>query len=298
MSNSLLAEADTAITVRRVAGRIGAEIDGLTLSGDLSDATITKITAALLAHRVLFFRNQHQMSDAAQEAFSARFGALVPHPTAGIRLGTAAVLDYDSRVSHGRADVWRTNVSFIPAYPKYSVLRGVVVPEFGGDTVWSNTVAAYQSLPTDLRTLAASLRAIHTNAYNHDLEHPDATPDQRRYHQEVFASVVLEAEHPVVRVHPETGERTLLLGGFVKRLVGHSQRESDRLVEVIQSYVQRIENTVRWRWREGDVAIWDNRATQHYAVYDYGDQQRVMRRTTVQGDTPVGVDGQRSKALA
>ena len=115
----------------------------------------------------------------------------------------------------------------------------------------------------------------------------------RRY-REVFASTVYETEHPVVRVHPETGERTLILGQFLKSFVGLSGANSARLFAILQDHVIRLENTVRWRWAQGDVAIWDNRATQHYAINDYGDQQRVMRRVTLAGDVPVGLDGRQS----
>ena len=282
------------LDVRPVAGRVGAEIAGVTLSGDLPEATVEAINAALLRHKVIFFRDQTHLTDAEQERFSARLGDLVPHPTQPVRDGTSSVLELDSRTGYGRADAWHTDVTFVAAYPKISVLRGVIVPKAGGDTVWSNTAAAYNSLPADLKALAETLWAVHTNAYDYAAAKPDASEEARRHHDEVFASTAYETEHPVVRVHPETGERTLILGSFVQRFVGHSKRESERLYDLLQSYVQRIENTVRWRWREGDVAIWDNRATQHIAVNDYGDQPRVVRRTTIDGDVPVSVDGRHS----
>ena len=111
----------------------------------------------------------------------------------------------------------------------------------------------------------------------------------------MFTSTVYETEHPVVRVHPVSGEKTLLLGHFVKRLKGYSQADSSQLFNLLQSHVTRLENTVRWRWNTGDVAIWDNRATQHYAVDDYGTQERIVRRVTLKGDVPVSVHGQASK---
>jgi taurine dioxygenase len=138
------------------------------------------------------------------------------------------------------------------------------------------------------------LWAIHSNAYDYAAVRPRATADEKKHFEEVFTSTIYETEHPVVRVHPETGERSLLLGNFVQRLVGLSKSDSTKLYEVFQSYVTAPENTVRWHWRAGDVAIWDNRATQHYAVNDYGDQHRVVRRATVDGDVPVSVDGRRS----
>ena len=120
----------------------------------------------------------------------------------------------------------------------------------------------------------------------------------RKHHDEVFLSTVYETEHPVVRVHPETGERTLLLGQFVRQILGVPAADSRHLFDLFQRHVTRLENTVRWRWSPGDLAIWDNRATQHYAIDDYGDLPRRMHRVTVAGDVPVGVDGQRSLARA
>ncbi|TIX60037.1 MAG: TauD/TfdA family dioxygenase, partial [Mesorhizobium sp.] len=160
--------------------------------------------------------------------------------------------------------------------------------------IWSNTHAAYENLPAPLKILADNLWAIHSNAYDYAAVRPRATAEEKRHFEEVFTSTIYETEHPVVRVHPETGEKSLLLGNFVQRLVGLSKSDSAKLYEVFQSYVTAPENTVRWRWQVGDVAIWDNRATQHYAVNDYGDQHRVVRRATVDGDVPIGVDGRRS----
>ena len=114
----------------------------------------------------------------------------------------------------------------------------------------------------------------------------------------MFVSSLWEAEHPVVHVHPVSGERALLLGHFVKRLVGFSSRESAQLFELLQNRITRLDNTVRWQWQQDDVVIWDNRSTQHYAVNDYGTQPRVVRRVTVEGEIAVGVDGSHSRTVA
>ena len=116
-------------------------------------------------------------------------------------------------------------------------------------------------------------------------------------HLKTFVSTVYETEHPVVQNHPETGEPALLLGGFAQRLVGHQSTESADILRTLQSYVTRPENTVRWHWRAGDIAVWDNRSTQHYAIYDYGTQHRRVHRVTTAGVTPVGLDGRPSVAL-
>ncbi|MGX5844758.1 TauD/TfdA dioxygenase family protein [Mesorhizobium sp. ArgA1] len=285
-----IAQADVApLTVH-----VGAEIRNVRLSGDLPHAVVTAINDLLLRHKVVFFRDQDHLDDAEQECFARRLGDLVPHPTQGPVAGTASILELDSSRGGGRADQWHTDVTFVDAYPKFSVLRGVVIPPAGGDTIWANTTAAYESLPTALKQLAENLWAVHSNAYDYAAARPRSTEAEKRHFEEVFTSTIYETEHPVVRVHPETGERTLLLGNFVQRFVGLSKNDSQKLYEVLQSYVTAPENTVRWHWRPGDVAIWDNRATQHYAVNDYGDQHRVVRRATVDGDVPVAIDGRRS----
>lgn len=281
-------------SLARVAPRIGAEIGGLRLSGDLPQPAIEALLGLLARHKVLFFRGQTHLDDAGQERFALRLGALAPHPTQAVVKGTASVLELDASRGGGRADQWHTDVTFVEAYPKASVLRGVVIPPVGGDTVWANTASAYDSLPAPVKALADSLRAIHSNAYDYAAQRPQSREVDRKYHAEVFASDVYETEHPVVRVHPETGERNLLLGSFVQRIAGLSREDGAKIFDLLQSYVTAPENTVRWRWQAGDVAIWDNRATQHYAVNDYGDAPRVVRRVTVAGDVPVGVDGRAS----
>ena len=282
------------IEVLPIGGRIGAEIRGVKLSADLDAATVEAIRAAWLQHKVIFFRNQHHLDEASQEALTSVFGgAPVKHPTVPSIEGTRYILELDSRHG-GRANSWHTDVTFVDAYPKASILRALVVPTSGGDTVWANTAAAYQDLSPALKALADSLWALHTNEYDYAARRPEASSDALEHYQKVFTSTVYETEHPIVRVHPETGERTLLLGHFVKRILGLSSHDSAHLFQVFQEHVTKLENTVRWRWAVGDVAVWDNRATQHYAVNDYGDQHRVVRRVTVDGDVPVGVDGRSS----
>jgi alkyl sulfatase len=281
-------------SVRPVAGRIGAEISGLRLAGDLPADALAAIRRLLFHYKVLFVRGQGHLDDAEHEAFARGFGDIVGHPTIPPRAGSAATLELDASRGGGRANHWHTDVTFVDAYPQASILRAVVMPSYGGDTAWANTVAAYNDLPADLRALADRLWGIHTNDYDYASIRPNASDDDRRSHAEVFTSTVYETQHPVVRIHPETGERSLILGGFLQKLVGYSQTDSAHLICILQAHVTRLENTVRWRWAEGDVAIWDNRATQHYAIDDYGSQPRLVRRVTVAGDVPVSVDGRRS----
>ncbi|HTY56169.1 MAG TPA: TauD/TfdA family dioxygenase [Candidatus Binataceae bacterium] len=281
------------LEVRRVAGHLGAEISGVRLSGDLSSAVVKAIREALFKHKVIFFREQTHLDESSHEAFGRLLGDIVPHPTVPSLKGTEAVLDIDG-TNGNRATAWHTDVTFVDAYPQASILRALVVPEFGGDTVWANTAHAYQSLPEKLKEIANGLWAVHSNAYDYSVPAPKAQPEKLRRYFEVFASTVYETEHPVVRVHPETGERTLILGAFVRRFLDLPRADSAQLFSLLQGYITRIENTVRWRWSVGDVAIWDNRATQHVAVDDYGTQPRLHRRVTVAGDVPVSIDGRRS----
>ncbi len=294
ISNPLSGRSIPLSDVSRLSARIGAEIRNVRLSGDLPNETVKEINDLLLQHRVVFFRGQDHLDDAEQERFAKQLGDLVPHPTVGSIKGTASILELDSARGGGRADSWHTDVTFVDAYPKAAVLRGVVIPEYGGDTIWSNTAAAYQDLPAPLQRLADELWAVHSNAYDYAATRTQATEADRKHFDEVFTGTIYETEHPVVQVHPETGERTLVLGNFVQRFVGLRKGDGQKLLELFQSYITAPENTVRWRWQTGDVAIWDNRATQHIAVNDYGDQHRIVRRATIDGGVPVGIDGRRS----
>lgn len=287
-----------------IGGKIGAIVKGVKLGGDVPAEQVQAIRQALNKYKVLFFRGQNHLDDASQEAFAALLGAPFAHPTVPTKAGSQYILELDSHQG-GRANAWHTDVTFIDAYPSASILRSIVVAESGGDTVWANTAAAYDSLPDVLKNLADRLWAVHSNAYDYAnrsssdfAQRASASTEQTaeavKKYQSTFASTVYETEHPLVHVHPETGEKNLLLGSFVKKIIGVSTSESARLYDIFQEHVTRLEHSVRWRWAEGDVALWDNRATQHVAVNDYGNQHRVMRRVTLAGHLPVSVDGRNS----
>ena len=280
---------DSALDARSITPAIGAEIHDVRLSGDLPAETVTAIREALLRHRVVFFRGQGHLDEAEHQAFARLLGPIVPHPTVPSVAGTEAVLDIDAR--DVRASRWHTDVTFAEAFPLFSVLRGVVIPPVGGDTVWANTVAAYGTLPPVLRGLADQLWALHSNVYDYAATRPNATDRQVQRYETVFKSTVYETEHPVVQVHPLSGERAIILGYFVRRLLDVSSADSGHLFAMLQDHVTRLENTVRWRWSTGDVVMWDNRATQHKAIDDYGQQPRIVRRVTIDGPVSVGIDG-------
>jgi len=285
------------LTIRRVSGNIGAEIVDFKITPDIDENIFSQIEAALVKYKVLFFRKQSQLNDESHQAFGARFGKVVAHPTVPAPTGTK-LFELDASKGGGRADSWHTDVTFVEAFPKISILRGVKIPEYGGDTVWANTATAYENLPDELKHFAESLRAVHSNDYDYGADRIVAEQQRLDHHRKVFVSAVYEAEHPVVHVHPVSGEKALLLGHFFKRLSGFSSRESARLFELLQNRVIQLENTVRWQWQQDDVVIWDNRATQHYAVNDYGTQPRLVRRVTIEGDAAVAVDGSRSRTLS
>lgn len=287
-------DAGTGLELVPLAGRIGVQVHGIRLGADLPDGVMALLRTALERHKVLFFRDQSHLDDAAHQAFGRHWGSPVTHPTAPDQKGDF-LLELDSRHG-GKSNIWHTDVTFLADYPAASILRGVVIPPAGGDTMWANTAAAYERLPEPLRLLADTLWAVHSNDYDYAVNQTD-TDEELDAYQAAFIETVFEAEHPLVRVHPVTGERTMVLGSFFKHFVGLNSTDSRRLFETFQYHITRPENVVRWHWQPGDAIIWDNRATQHYAIDDYGDQHRVVRRVTIQGDVPVGIDGRRSRQL-
>lgn len=286
--------ADT-LRVAKLGSRIGARVEGVKLSGGLPPETVAQIRAAILEHKVVFFRDQGHLDDEAQIAFGELLGPLTTaHPT--VNTGSSRVLSL--RATRGMAaNSWHTDVTFVDRVPAFSILRGVTIPEYGGTTNWANTATAYEALPPQLKALVDDLWAVHSNDY--DYAHSFDTEDQEnlQYKREEFTRLIYKTEHPVVRVHPETGERTLVLGHFVQHFCGFNSKESNALFNLLQDRVTKLENTVRWSWAEGDVAIWDNRATQHYAVADFDIQPREVRRITVQGDVPVAINGRSSRVI-
>ncbi|MFD5778453.1 TauD/TfdA dioxygenase family protein [Streptomyces sp. NPDC126933] len=257
---------------------IGAEIRGLDLSGPLSPAVREELNRALLEWKVLFFRGQHLSSDA-QRAFARNWGELETNPLLAtgaardvVRLDRTAVPTYEN--------VWHTDVTFRERPALGAVLQLREVPPAGGDTLWADMAAAYDNLPREVKDRIDGARAVH-----------DFVPGFARFSpaarlapfQELFPPV----EHPVVRRHPETGRRMLFVNAsFTTRIVGFEPEESDRLLRLLFQQAHVPEFQVRFRWEAGDIAFWDNRATQHYAVSDYGTHRRVAERVAIVGDRP------------
>ncbi len=284
----------TRLEVRKITARIGAEVTGLTPDLDLDAETIAAVRAALNEHKALVFRGV-SLDDEGQQRFAGYFGPLTSaHPTVPAVDGEPNVLPVDSE--NGRANHWHTDVTFVLNPPQASTLRSIVVPSYGGETQIANAAAGYRDLPGPLRAFADSLRAVHTNDYDYAVppENLNCTERERRA---VFISTKYETVHPVVRVHPLTGERGLFIGGFAQRIVGFSTGESRDLLRLLQAYVTRPENVLRVSWEPGQLVLFDNRITQHYAIDNYDDAPRRLNRVTVAGDIPVGIDGRQSYSV-
>ncbi len=291
------------VQVKPLAGHVGAEIQGVDISKPLPDEAVASIRAALLRWKVVFFRDQ-QIGHAEQIAFAARFGELTyahPHEDEPFE-EFPEILPIDSRRYDRRygkrfsyENRWHTDVTAAVNPPAASILRAHILPPYGGDTTWTNLVAAYEGLSAPLRALVDGLRAEHRFGLRFAPQDQDS-PYLRKVRENPLISI-----HPVVRVHPETGERALFVSpGFTSHIVGLSPRESSAILELLFEQISRPAYTVRFRWEPGSVAFWDNRATAHLGPQDLGhlDVDRVLYRVTLTGDIPVGVDGVRSELVA
>ncbi|WP_081437941.1 TauD/TfdA dioxygenase family protein [Pseudofrankia asymbiotica] len=289
---------DIGLDVRPLSGYIGAEIFGVDLRQPLEPAVVAEIRATLLKWKVVFFRDQ-DITPAQQVAFGRQFGEVTPgHPTLPTLEGQPEVFPLDSRAEHYRSEIrvqslWHTDVTFVHNPPTASILRGVIVPPYGGDTQWTNLVTAYETLSAPIRDLIDGLHAVHVNQLH--LERGDSSKLSA-----LFAKTAYEAVHPVVRVHPETGERALFVNpNFTTRIVELSNPESAQILDLLYRHLATPAFTVRFRWQPNSIAFWDNRATAHLAPTDQGntDFDRVMHRITLAGSIPVGVDGKQSETL-
>ncbi|MEU8978665.1 TauD/TfdA family dioxygenase [Streptomyces sp. NPDC048309] len=283
------------IEIHKVTGNIGARISGVDIAKPLDDETVAALRAALNAHKALVF-DEVDLDDEGQQAFARHFGDLTTaHPTVPAVEGAPNVLPVDSE--RGRANHWHTDVTFVLNPPQASTLRSITIPPYGGETLIANSAAAYRDLPEPLRALADTLWAEHTNDYDYAV--PDEQIDEEQAAQRAqFTSIKYRTAHPVVRVHPLTGERGLFIGGFAQRIVGLSVGESRKILDLLQAYVTRPENILRWRWSPNQLVLFDNRITQHYAIDNYDGLPRRLHRVTVAGDVPVGVEGKESYSIA
>jgi taurine dioxygenase len=274
------------LTVTPLSPAIGAVIDGVNLARPLDAQNQARIEQALLAHKVLFFENQHLTPDQ-QRDFAARFGKLHIHPIYPTVEGTPEVLVLDTHEGNPPDnDTWHSDVTFIETPPLGAVLYAKQLPSIGGDTLWSNSIAAYETLSTSMRALLGGLTATHDFEKSFPRSRYATTPDDEAKWLRTRATH-RPAVHPVVRTHPQTGRKGLFVNeGFTTHINELTRSESDSLLHYIFTHVARPEFTVRYRWKPNTVAMWDNRCTQHYALADYLPNRRVMHRATILGDRP------------
>jgi alpha-ketoglutarate-dependent taurine dioxygenase len=300
--NAAVASNTESVQVTPLSAFIGAEINGVDLTQPLEGHQISQIRAALLKWRVIFFREQF-LTHAQHVAFSAQFGELtLGHPVFGHVDGHPEIYSISKYRKATRFEGqallrpwtgWHTDVTAAVNPPFASILRGVTIPPYGGDTQWTSLVAAYEKLSAPLRDFVDGLRGVHKFT-------PPAGASATSAFEKAVQQRALVTEHPLVRVHPETGERALYVSpSFLKHIVGVTPRESQAILELLWEHVTRPEFTVRFKWEPGSIAFWDNRSTAHLAPSDIFDLEfdRQLYRTTLVGDVPVGPDGRASVAL-
>ena len=272
-------------TVKPLSGALGAELTGVDLAGPLDEGAVSVIKQAFHEHLVLLFRGQ-ELTPADQIAFTQIFGPVEPHPLAP-RRGVEGhpevlVLENKKGTPGARNDFWHSDISFAEKPPACSVLYARTITEGCGDTMFCNMYRAYEELSEGMRRMLDGLTAMHTSAAIAERSRAgrsDARP---------IAGIPPPVEHPVARTHPETGRPALYVNPyFTSHFAGMTGEESRPLLEFLYQRATRPENALWHRWREGDLLLWDNRCTMHYAVYDYDDTKpRLMNRTTAGGDRP------------
>jgi taurine dioxygenase len=267
--------------VRRIAGAIGAEIRGVKLLPDLPDGVIAELRRLWLEHLVLFFNNQ-ELTPQELAAVARRFGEVVYYPfLKGLdeapEVIQVAKLE-DETVNFG--GLWHTDTAYLAEPPMATVLMAREVPPHGGDTLFANLYSAYDALSDGMKQMLAPLRAVNSSS----------KADKSRTREDrgaIEAPRVLEAEHPVVRTHPETGRKALYVnGGHTLRFAGMTEAESAPLLEYLFAHQVRPEFTCRFRWKPGSIALWDNRCALHNPINDYHGFRRIMHRVTLAGDRP------------
>ncbi len=271
--------------ISRLCGALGAEVRGVDLAR-LDEAASLAIRDAFHEHLVLVFPDQ-DLTAGAQVAFTELFGPVEPHPLRTRRtvdgFPTVLILENCKGRPGARNDYWHSDISHAERPPAVSVLHALEVPDKRGDTMFCNMYRAYEALSTGLREALRDLRALHSGmaTYARGLAHNDARAID-------LAEVKPPRAHPVVRIHPVTGRAALFVNPhFTIRFEDMTEDESRPLLEVLHAVATRPENVYRHRWRAGDVVMWDNRCTMHYAVRDYTeDMARLMHRTTSAGDVP------------
>jgi taurine dioxygenase len=270
------------LSIRKLAGALGAEITGVDLSRPLSEDIIAEIRRAFVDHQVIFFRDQ-DLSPEQQLAFGRRFGPLNIHPYVAGMAGHPEVMEIVKepmdKVNFGGG--WHSDMSFLEAPSIGSILYAVEIPAWGGDTLFASQVAAYEALTPGLKATLEGLNAVHSAGREYSAQGHSA---QKRASMKVAEAegAVGEFVHPVVKIHPETGKKALYVNpAFTMKFEGWSRRESKPLLDFLFDHCRYEAFTCRFAWAAGSVAFWDNRSVWHFALNDYPGQRRHMRRVTV-----------------
>jgi taurine dioxygenase len=271
-------------TITPVTGALGAVIEGVDLTNPLDAATVEVLRDALHEHSVLFFHDQ-DLDDDQQVAFASHFGTVGPYPLTKMLGGTTLVsMIEDTADSPPDADGWHTDVTWVAEPPAYAVLNARVIPDRGGDTMWSSLFAAYDALSPVMQRLCDQLTVQHSSGQDFH-ERVSRTAGVEVADQ--IAAAFPPVEHPLVRTHPVTGRRALFVSGrFMDQIVGMHRDESDALLGYLNRHIENPNFCVRWHWREHDLAVWDEASTNHRALSDHYPAHRAMRRCTVDGTRP------------
>ncbi|MFZ0850334.1 MAG: TauD/TfdA family dioxygenase [Hyphomicrobiaceae bacterium] len=275
----------SAIEVRPIAGALGAEIGGVDLNGEVSDAAIAAIRRAWLKHCVIFFRDQ-ALAPAQFLSFARRFGEIVEYPFIKGIAGFPEIIPV-VKLEHETTNfggIWHSDTSYLPKPPMATMLIAREVPRHGGDTMFANTYLAYETLSDGMKQMLEGLIAVNSSRKaDASRTREDRVKDMRR--DDALQEYV--GEHPVVRTHPETGRKALYVNvAHSMRFKDMTEAESAPLLNYLIQHQTRPEFTCRFRWQVGSIAFWDNRCTQHNPVNDYHGYRRAMHRITLAGDTP------------
>jgi taurine dioxygenase len=275
------------IDVKPIAGSIGAEISGVSMAQPLGNQAFQEVHDALMAHQVIFFRDQ-DITPAEHVAFARQFGGLHIHPYApSLEDHPEVLILKSSKANRSAANAWHSDVTFQEEPPLGSILLAREVPDHGGDTMWANMYEAYEALSAPMKRYLEGMKARNTAGRANFEKGYDNLSKKEQDEIRVGRMGEEAVEHPIVRTHPVTGKKALYVNSiFTQKIAGVTSKESRAILDYLFDHLKKPEFTCRFRWEKGSVAFWDNRCTQHYAVADYGDATREMHRVTVNGDRP------------